>query len=100
MKHSHIRQHMLLMALPLLVLGGASAARAADDAPRGWVDSHTHRQLPVAYEHRHGPAVYGWSYRAHGYPVGPAAGTWNVCGVYHYWNGEECVDARDIAPKY
>jgi hypothetical protein len=29
-----------------------------------------------------GPAVYGWSFR----PVN--------CGVFHYWNGDECVDAR------
>jgi hypothetical protein len=33
-----------------------------------------------------GPAVYGWSFR-------PAN-----CGVFHYWNGEECVDARAVPP--
>lgn len=20
------------------------------------------------------------------------------CGVYHYWNGEDCIDARDVPP--
>ena len=33
-----------------------------------------------------GPAVYGWSFR-------PAN-----CGVFHYWNGHECVDARAVPP--
>lgn len=33
-----------------------------------------------------GPAVYGWSFR-------PAN-----CGVFHYWNGDECVDARAVPP--
>jgi hypothetical protein len=33
-----------------------------------------------------GPAVYGWSFR-------PAN-----CGVFHYWNGNECVDARAVPP--
>lgn len=102
MTYSHIRQHMMLVALPLLVLRGASAARAADDemAPRGWMDPHTHQQLPAAYGRRGGPAVYGWSYRAHVHEGAPAAYRWSGCHVYHYWNGEECVDARDIAPKY
>jgi hypothetical protein len=35
-----------------------------------------------------GPAVYGWSFR-------PAN-----CGVFHYWNEDECVDARAVpAPQ-
>ena len=34
-----------------------------------------------------GPAVYGWSFR-------PAN-----CGVFHYWNGDECVDARAVPPS-
>lgn len=33
-----------------------------------------------------GPAVYGWSFR-------PAN-----CGVFHYWDGDECVDARAVPP--
>jgi hypothetical protein len=33
-----------------------------------------------------GPAVYGWSFR-------PAN-----CGVFYYWNGDECVDARAVPP--
>jgi hypothetical protein len=34
-----------------------------------------------------GPAVYGWSFH-------PA-----ICGVFHYWNGDECVDARAVPPS-
>lgn len=36
--------------------------------------------------HTDGPVVYGWSFR-------PAN-----CGVFHYWNGDECVDARTVPP--
>ena len=94
MKLSHVGQHMIFAALPLLELGGASTLCAADEtAPRHWVDSHSHSHLHNGY--RHGPAVYGWSYRTHG----ELPASWNGCGVYHYWNGEQCVDARGVAPN-
>ena len=121
MKLFRVGQHLILVALPLLILGGASKARAADNemAPRGWLDPHTHHRLQTVNGYRHGPAVYGWStalavtccqrptagtdvagwsYRARG-DVLPATNSWNGCGFYHYWNGEQCVDARDIAPS-
>ncbi len=100
MNLSHVSQYLTLVALPLLILGGTSTSRAADNemTPRDWVDPHTHHHLQTVNGYRHGPAVYGWSYRARG-EVLPATNSWNGCGVYHYWNGEQCVDARDIAPS-
>jgi hypothetical protein len=102
MKLSHITERMMLIALPLVVLSGAPAARAADDemAPRRWLDIQQRQGTPAVYSYRNGAAGYGWRYRAGGYQVGPAADGVNDCGVYHYWNGEQCVDARDVPPKY
>lgn len=36
---------------------------------------------------RYGPRVYGWADER---PLD--------CGAYHYWDGEDCVDARHIPP--
>ena len=99
MKLSHITERMMLIALPLVVLSGAPAARAADDemAPRlGSISNNV--STPAVYSYRMGQPD-DRRYRAGGYQVGPAP-TANDCGVYHYWNGEQCVDARDVPPKY
>jgi hypothetical protein len=89
----------MLIALPVVVLGSSPAVRAADDevAPRRWLDPHLHLGAPVGYSHR-APEGYGW--RAAVSQVGPAVNSWNGCGVYRYWNGGQCVDARDVPPKY
>lgn len=34
-----------------------------------------------------GPRVYGWASER---PLD--------CGAYHYWDGEDCVDARSVPP--
>jgi hypothetical protein len=100
MKLAHVSRHMIFVAMPLFLLGGATSARADEEmAPRGWVGTRAHHVMPPAYGRRHGPAVYGWRYRAHD-EASPATNSWNGCGVYHYWNGESCVDARDIPPSY
>ncbi len=80
------RHFLAFLALPLLVLSGAPA-RAADNepAPRRWLDTK---------DYRPGPAVYGWRYRA------PAVYAWRHCGVYRYWDGKQCVDARHNPPQY
>jgi hypothetical protein len=88
---------LAFIALPLLVFSGAPAA-ADEQAPRRWLETHS--------SYRQGPAVYGWSYRAgpavYGsrYRQGSAVYGWRHCGVYRYWNGDQCVDARDNPPKY
>ena len=93
MKHSHPNKHLVAIALPLVLLFGASAVRAADaDIPRAWGPK------PHPDAHRHGPAVYGWSYRARDVRAGTPVAIWNGCGVYRYWNGTACVDARDVPP--
>jgi hypothetical protein len=96
MKHSHRNKRLFAIALPLVLLFGASVASAADVdvSPRAWVP----KPPPNAYSH--GPAVYGWSYRARGERAGMPSTIWNGCGVYRYWNGAACVDARDVPPAY
>jgi hypothetical protein len=85
----HVTQHLLVAALPFLALGGVSTGcAAAESSPRHWVDDHTHHRL---HNGLHGRAIYGDEH-VH-------STRWNGCGVYHYFNGEQCVDARDIAPK-
>ncbi|HEX2840518.1 hypothetical protein [Hyphomicrobium sp.] len=75
----------VLMALSLLALIG-EPVRAADTepAPRRWLD--TKNYLP-------GPRVYGWSYQ----PDKNVYAT-RSCGMYRYWDGKQCVDARDVPP--
>lgn len=84
----HIIQHQLFAALPFLALStvGATAETAA---PRHWVDDHAHHRL---HNGLHGRALYGHEH-------GTVPARWNGCGVYHYFSGEQCVDARDVAPK-
>jgi hypothetical protein len=81
------KQFLALMALPLLVLSGAPAHAADNEpAPRRWLDTR---------DYRPGPAVYGWRYRA-----APAVYAWRHCGVYRYWDGKQCVDARHSPPQF
>jgi hypothetical protein len=91
MTHSH--RFITIAALPFAMLFGAQIACAAEAemAPRQWVPK------PAATTAvRRAPAVYGWSHRA----PRSATYTWNGCGVYRYWNGEQCVDARDVPPTH
>lgn len=75
-----------LIALPLLAVSSECIqAASTEQAPRRWLE--TKYQQP-------GPRVYGWSYRAER-PVY----VWRSCGVYRYWDGKACVDARDIPPE-
>ena len=97
MKLPHLTRQTMLIALPLAVLCATPQVCAADDeiAPRHWVASRTNYVSPAARHYRYGPASYGWRYRA-----GDDQASWTGCGVYRYWNGEQCVDARDVPPKY
>jgi hypothetical protein len=83
----HVTRHLLFAALPFLVLSTVGAA-AETAAPRYWVHPHTHH---VFHNGLHGRALYGHEHAQ--------SARWNGCGVYHYFNGEQCVDARDRAPK-
>jgi hypothetical protein len=54
------------------------------------IDRTDRRVLPTdgaILEQREGPAVYGWAFRPPN------------CGVFHYSNGDECVDARVVPPE-
>jgi hypothetical protein len=92
------RKFLAFAALPLLVLSAAPVAADSEQAPRRWLETHS--------SYRQGPAVYGWSYRAgpavYGsrYRQGSAVYRWRHCGVYRYWNGNQCVDSRDNPPQY
>jgi hypothetical protein len=44
---------------------------------------------PIARQRYEAP-VYGWSYMV---PARPS------CGVFRYWDGEKCLDARDVPPN-
>ena len=87
MKLSHLTQQLMFLALPLLVLGGLPAAQAQDEPPPA---SRTH-----PYAQRPAPAGYGFRHRA---PLAPPASR-NGCGVFRYWDGTKCLDARDTPPK-
>jgi hypothetical protein len=92
MTHSH--RFIAIAALPVVMFCGAQIACAAEEvAPRQWVPKPAASATATV---RRAPAVYGWSHRA------PRSATyiWNGCGVYRYWNGEQCVDARDVPPTY
>lgn len=78
---------LTLIVLPLLFASGAVVqAASTEQAPRRWVETK--------YHYRPGPTVYGWSYRAE-----RPSSEWRGCGVYRYWDGKVCVDARDIPPE-
>jgi hypothetical protein len=73
-----------------VVAGGASGALAQSAS----VD----RNEPFYYEDldtRSNPRVY--RYRTDEPPVVIPLRPAN-CGVYHYWDGKRCVDARDVPP--
>ena len=86
---------LALLALPLLALSGAPARAADEPAPRRWLDTKDYRPGPMVYgwRYRAGPAVYGWRYR-------PGVYRWGSCGVYRYWDGTQCVDARHTPPEF
>lgn len=89
------KQAFLVLSALTLCCGAASLQAAemvahADDAYAP-AEVYRHGHYHLAPRDRlsvraEGPAVYGWSYR-------PAN-----CGVFHYWNGDECVDARSVPP--
>lgn len=82
-----MQKHLLAsLVLPLLILGGAPAYAAdTEAAPRKWLDTKNYQP---------GPRVYGWSYRP-----ARAVSAWRGCGVYRYWDGKQCVDARENPPQ-
>lgn len=87
-------------AAVLMSVGTASStARAEEWAVRDYIsdqyDGVTPRTIRVAppppqgtfYPPADGPAVFGWI------AVRPAS-----CGQYRYWDGTQCLDARDNPP--
>jgi hypothetical protein len=93
-------KHFLALVTLSPILLAPTVAQAADEqAPRRWVDQHTHPHGPGIYDkadraNPNGTKVYGWSSRAPGTRVYG----WRGCDDYHYWNGTSCVDARDTPP--
>ena len=90
-------KHLLFAASTLVLLCGAtSVASAAEEViveEHPYATTRVYRDSDYRYrdsgryvETREGPVVYGWSFRPPN------------CGVFHYWNGEECVDAREVPP--
>jgi hypothetical protein len=91
-------KHFLFTVFLFPFLSVATIARAADEepAPRRWLHTHDHNEMPAAAADskrvsQNGTAVYGWRYRADG----RRAYRWSHCGDYHYWDGTHCADARD-----
>lgn len=81
---------LLVAGASAMMCGAAAASRAAEvvvddseaDAPT-WVYRGGDYQLAPRGRltvRSEGPAVYGWSFRPPN------------CGVFHYWNGDECID--------
>ena len=92
-------KHFLFMTLLLPMTALASPTFAADGevAPRRWADRYDHYGTrTVAPARRAGTAVYGWSYRAPTYGSAPVA--YGNCGLFRYWDGNQCLDARDNPP--
>ena len=81
----------IALVLPMTLLSQTAYAAEEEAAPRGWLN----RPNPAAQgaappaARRHGAAGYG-------YRAGPAMH--RNCGMYRYWDGKSCVDARDTAP--
>lgn len=90
-----MRKMLFLLVSAGLVGGSAVSARAADvivnddaGAP-AWVYRHGDYRLAPRDRftvRSDGPMVYG-SYRP------------DNCGVFHYWDGDACVDARYDPPR-
>ena len=91
-----MRKKIFFVVSALTLCCGAASARAAevivhDDDAYAPTEVYRNGHYHLAPRDRLtvravGPAVYGWSFR-------PAN-----CGVFHYWNGNECVDARAVPP--
>ena len=90
-------KHLLFAASTLVLLCGATGiASAAEEViveAHPYATTRVYRESDYRYrdssryvETREGPVVYGWSFRPPN------------CGVFHDWNGEECVDAREVPP--
>jgi hypothetical protein len=82
---------IVLTSLFATVVFGASSGAFAQPA-----DVYVYPDEPYSYEES-APAPPVYQYRSDRSvvlrPVRPAN-----CGEYRYWNGERCVDARDIPP--
>lgn len=91
-----MRKQFFLVVSALTLCCAAAGVQAAevivrDDDAYGPAEVYRNGHYDLAPRDRltvraKGPAVYGWSFR-------PAN-----CGVFHYWNGDECVDARAVPP--
>lgn len=90
MKRSNFSRQLMILALPLLALGALPAAsQAQEPAPPA------RHYPPNAYGPP--PAGYGFRQRAPVAVTPPASR--NGCGVFRYWDGKQCLDARDTPPK-
>ena len=89
MQLSQTTKVMMFVALPLLAVGGFPAAPKAQEPPPP-ARAHPYAQRPA-------PAGYGWRQRAPIVVAPPASR--NGCGVFRYWDGQQCQDARDTPPK-
>ena len=91
-------KHSLLPIIFIATLVPATATQAEEQAPRGWLLYHSHPHGPIDSDRtaKNGTAVYGWSYRAAS--RSDRVYRWRHCGDYHYWDGGNCVDARDTPP--
>lgn len=86
-------QLMSACALGMAAIVGAGAPRAGAAEVVVTDRPVVVRPAPPIYAERVGPRVYGYVRRAEDWPLRPAD-----CGVYHYWNGEFCADARVTPP--
>ena len=95
MKFARVSQSMFIISL--VVLGGTSglAQQTRWRRAAGWALTLIMLcRLPMVVG-MHRPFMAGVTVPDEALP---ATNSWNGCGVYHYWNGEQCVDARDVAP--
>lgn len=91
-----MRRPLLMIVIAVAAAAGSSAAVSGaevivhDDyyAP-AWVYRNGDYRLAPRDRlavHSEGPGVYVGSYRPEN------------CGVFHYWDGEQCADAREAPP--
>lgn len=91
MQLSRVSRLLMFVALPLLVSAGIPAAHAQDEAaPRARANPYMQQRMP---------ARPGYGFRGAPAAVVPAPASRNGCGVFRYWNGQQCLDARDTPPK-
>src|SRR5262245_24492947 len=97
-----MRSHMLAIGSLVAVGGTALLGRSIDPAEaqsacvsqclaNGWARVECRKYCETRPGELRGPRVYGYSYRS-------GAATAGFCGAYFYWNGERCVDARNVPP--